>query len=33
MDKVQNGYVPGLKGVPATESAISFLDGQVGLLT
>ena len=33
MDKVQNGYVPGPKGVPATESAISFLDGQVGLLT
>jgi citrate synthase len=33
MDKVQNGYVPGLKGVPATESGISFLDGQVGLLT
>ncbi len=33
MDKVQNGYVPGLKGVPATESAISYLDGQVGLLT
>lgn len=33
MDKVQNGYVPGLKGVPATESGISYLDGQVGLLT
>lgn len=33
MDKVDNGYVPGLKGVPATESSISFLDGQVGLLT
>ncbi|OZB36093.1 MAG: citrate synthase [Halothiobacillus sp. 14-56-357] len=33
MDKVQNGYVPGLKGVPATESAISYLDGQAGLLT
>lgn len=33
MDKVQSGYVPGLKGVPATESGISYLDGQVGLLT
>lgn len=33
MEKMQNGYVPGLKGVPATESGISYLDGQAGLLT
>ncbi len=34
MDKQDNnGYVPGLKGIPAAESKISFLDGQAGLLT
>ncbi|ANJ67239.1 citrate synthase [Halothiobacillus diazotrophicus] len=26
-------YIPGLQGVPATQSSISFLDGQKGLLT
>jgi citrate synthase len=26
-------YIPGLQGVPATRSAISFLDGQQGILT
>ena len=26
-------YIPGLQGVPATRSAISFLDGQKGILT
>ena len=26
-------YIPGLAGVPATESKISFIDGQAGLLT
>lgn len=26
-------YVPGLAGVPATESAISYIDGQKGILT
>lgn len=33
MDKTDIGYVPGLKGVPATESSISYLNGQAGLLT
>lgn len=26
-------YVPGLAGVPATESSISYIDGQAGVLT
>ncbi|HHS99804.1 MAG TPA: citrate synthase, partial [Thiomicrospira sp.] len=26
-------YIPGLAGVPATESQISFIDGQKGILT
>ena len=26
-------YIPGLAGVPATESAISYIDGQAGVLT
>ncbi|HER35546.1 MAG TPA: citrate synthase, partial [Halothiobacillaceae bacterium] len=26
-------FVPGLQGVPAAQSAISYLDGQAGLLT
>ena len=26
-------YIPGLAGVPATESKISYIDGQKGLLT
>ncbi|MFW6342942.1 MAG: citrate/2-methylcitrate synthase, partial [Halothiobacillaceae bacterium] len=26
-------YIPGLQGVPATQSSISYLDGQRGLLT
>lgn len=29
----QLAYIPGLQGVPATQSRISFLDGQEGLLT
>ncbi len=28
-----HAYIPGLQGVPATQSRISFLDGQAGLLT
>ncbi|MFA7095593.1 MAG: citrate synthase [Gammaproteobacteria bacterium] len=28
-----NEYLPGLQGVPATKSSISFLDGQHGILT
>lgn len=28
-----NEYLPGLQGVPATKSSISFLDGQQGILT
>jgi len=28
-----NEYLPGLQGVPATESSMSFLDGQHGILS
>ena len=26
-------YIPGLAGVPATESSISYIDGQAGVLS
>ncbi|WP_407275744.1 citrate synthase [Halothiobacillus sp. DCM-1] len=33
MDTSTHAYIPGLQGIPATQSRISFLDGQEGLLT
>lgn len=33
MSNASPAFIPGLQGVPATRSAISFLDGQQGILT
>ena len=33
MSTDSTSYIPGLQNVPATRSAISFLDGQKGILT